>query len=343
MNAIIHDPMPQLDRIATAGEWLQRLHDRRPDHQTWVEWQRWQSDPNNRAAFERLRRVWCAFDHPILRRSLRASIDTPANEPRVDRTPQWLPRTVAFLLAFLCNALLASLFLVSPPAPTEHVYATDKGGFGRFTLPDGTVLEVNTDSRVRLQRSIEGTTARLERGEAFFQSAPNAPSPIQVIAGNTLVAHITGSFAIRLRDDSSVEIAVQAGTVALSGLAQPNASPTQEQLPSIILKLNQTATLQPHHSSIHSIDPHALECRLAWRTRTLCSDGDTVANIVTELNRYNHTRLVIVDSTIGTLRVGGRFSATNPSDFIELIDQIFPGRIVARPTPEDEIHLLAQK
>ena len=343
MNAIIHDPTPQLDRIATAGEWLQRLHDRPPDHHTWTEWQHWQSDPNNRAAFERLLRVWCAFDHPILRRSLRASIETPANKPRRDRTPQWLPRAVAFLLAFLCNALLASLFFVSPPAPVEHVYATDKGGFGRFTLPGGTVLEVNTDSRVRLQRAPEGTTARLERGEAFFQSAPNTRSSIQVIASNTLVAHITGASAIRLRDDGSVEITVQAGTVALSEIAHPEGPPTNKQLPSIILKPNQTATIQAHQASIHSIDPHAVECRLAWRTRTLCSDGDTVANIVSELNRYNHTKVVIVDSTVGTLRVGGRFSATQPSDFIELIDQIFPGRVVARATPEDEIHLLAQK
>ena len=338
MNAIIHDPTPQPDPTATAGDWLQRLHDCPPDHQTWAEWQRWQSDPNNRAAFERLLRVWCAFDHPILQRSLRASIDIPANPPRPDRTPQWLPRTVAFLLALLCNTLLASLFLVSAPAPAEHVYATDKGGFGRFTLPGGTVLEVNTDSRVRLQRSTEGTTARLERGEAFFQSAPNTRSSIQVIANNTLVADITGAFAIRLRDDDSVEITVQAGTVALSAIAQP-----AMELPSIILKPNQTATLQAQQASIRSIDPHVVECRLSWRTRTLCSDGDTIANIVTELNRYNHTRIVIVDATVGTLRVGGRFSATSPSDFIELIDQIFPGRVLARATSEDEIHLLAQK
>jgi transmembrane sensor len=232
---------------------------------------------------------------------------------------------------------------VSPPAPAEHVYATDKGGFGRFTLPGGTVLEVNTDSRVRLQRSTEGTTARLERGEAFFQSAPNTRSSIQVIADDTLVAPVSGAFAIRLRDDNSVEITVLAGTVALSEIAPPEGPPTNEQLPSIILKLNQTATIQAHQASIQPINPHAVECRLAWRTRTLCSDGDTVANIVSELNRYNHTRVVIVDSTVGKLRVGGRFSATQPSDFIELIDQIFPGRVVARATPEDEIHLLAQK
>jgi ferric-dicitrate binding protein FerR (iron transport regulator) len=343
MNAIIHDQPPQLDRVATAGEWLQRLHDRPPDHGTWSEWQRWQSDPNNRAAFEKLLRVWRAFDHPILRHSLRASIDTPVTQPHPDRTPQWLPRTVAFLLAFLCNALLTSILFMTPPAPAEHVYATDKGGFGRFTLPGGTLLEVNTDSRVRLQRSTEGTTARLERGEAFFQSAPNTRSPIQVIAGNTLLAHITGAAAIRLRDDSSVEITVQAGTVALSEIAQPKDRPAMAQLPSIILKLSQTATIQDHQASIHSIDPHALECRLAWRTRTICSDGGTVASIVHELNRYNHTRVVIVDPTVGMLRVGGRFSATRPSDFIELIDQVFPARIIARPTPEDEIHLLAQK
>jgi ferric-dicitrate binding protein FerR (iron transport regulator) len=83
--------------------------------------------------------------------------------------------------------------------------------------------------------------------------------------------------------------------------------------------------------------------RLHWRVRTICSDGDSDADIVREPDRYNHTKVVIVDSTVGTLRIGGRFSATSPGDFIELINRVFPGRVVARTTEEDEIHLLAQK
>ena len=161
------------------------------------------------------------------------------------------------------------------------------------------------------------------------------------MAGNTLVADVTGAAVIRLREDNSVELIVQTGTVAITELVPPTSLPTAE-LPAINLKLNQTATIHNHQSSIHPIDRDTLECRLAWRTRTICSEGDTVADIVRELNRYNHTKVVIVDPTVGTLRVGGRFYATSPDDFIELIDQVFPGRVIARST-DDEIHLFAQK
>jgi ferric-dicitrate binding protein FerR (iron transport regulator) len=58
----------------------------------------------------------------------------------------------------------------------------------------------------------------------------------------------------------------------------------------------------------------ALESRL---TTQLSYQGETLAQAVSELNRHNHRRrLVIADQRIAHVKLSGRFDASDPDSFV---------------------------
>jgi transmembrane sensor len=71
--------------------------------------------------------------------------------------------------------------------------------------------------------------------------------------------------------------------------------------------------------------PANVERMLAWRERRLVFDGEPLATVVEEFNRYNSTPLVITDPRLRTQRISGVFGANDPEsllDFLEKVDHI---------------------
>lgn len=56
--------------------------------------------------------------------------------------------------------------------------------------------------------------------------------------------------------------------------------------------------------------------------RLLRFQGDTLAHVVAEYNRYNRRRMVLEDPLIADLRIGGVFLATDPDSFVNALGQM---------------------
>jgi len=69
--------------------------------------------------------------------------------------------------------------------------------------------------------------------------------------------------------------------------------------------------------------------RLAWQDGMLIFNGGSLAEVVAEFNRYNRRQLVIEDSRLARLRIGGYFKATNLAALVDVLEHGFGVQVVA--------------
>jgi transmembrane sensor len=85
--------------------------------------------------------------------------------------------------------------------------------------------------------------------------------------------------------------------------------------------------------TLESVSQSEIERRLSWQTGVLTFQGQTLAEAVSEVNRYNTRRLVITDPSIADLQLGGTCRGVDLETFVALLELLFPVRAV--PTPDD--------
>ena len=97
-------------------------------------------------------------------------------------------------VALPCAALLTlaavwswSARTVPPEYPADPAYATTVGGYQRIALDDGSVVELNASTHIRVHYSLGERRVELLRGEAHFTVAKNLQRPFRVLADGVAV------------------------------------------------------------------------------------------------------------------------------------------------------------
>lgn len=157
---------------------------------------------------------------------------------------------------------------------------TAEGNIGEFTLPDGTKVWLNENTRLTYPESFNGNTRMVSlSGEAFFEVRKDLGRPFVVEMESLAVEVLGTSFgASCYKDDKMEEIVLKSGSVCISG----------ESLPSpIVLKPSERLIWSPFEGSadVAEID---VENTYRWYEKYLAFDnarfGDILANIE---YRYN--------------------------------------------------------
>lgn len=136
--------------IAQASEWLARLDAGRTTERELDDWR--EADPRRAAAFAQVAAAWSRLD--VLRT---ADALPPARELRVSRRG-WLAGGGA-----LAASLVGGVYLGRDHLLRTGV-STDVGERRTFTLPDGSSVELNTDTRIAWRFDRKRRRLWLERG-----------------------------------------------------------------------------------------------------------------------------------------------------------------------------------
>jgi len=75
--------------------------------------------------------------------------------------------------------------------------------------------------------------------------------------------------------------------------------------------------------STQELPGEAMDRRTTWIRGLLSFHGETLEEVVSEFNRYNERKLVIVDPSIANHSIGGAFQATDPDSFVAGMHQWF--------------------
>jgi transmembrane sensor len=299
------------DRIeAAAARWLAR-HDAGPlsdadarAFETWCE-----GDPRRLGAFVRLQAVSVRMD--------RAGA-LPGMAARPGRQP-WR-YAAAGIAAAIALAIWPTALVVSDYLDTQR-FSTDVGQQYRAALADGSLVELNTATDVAIDLEAERRDVRLRKGEAVFEVAKDASRPFVVKTDLADVRAVGTVFSVRAED--ALQVAVSEGVVAVERdgeiLAYVAAGET--------FGLSRSGEVRRAEGQAARI-----EREMAWRQGKVAFAGETLAQAVVELNRYNRRQVKIADSAVGALHIGGYFRATDPEGFAAAVEDSFP--VVAEVTDE---------
>lgn len=78
----------------------------------------------------------------------------------------------------------------------------------------------------------------------------------------------------------------------------------------------------------------------AWQNREIEFDDARLAEAVADYNRYLTRKIVIDDPRLADLRIGGRFSSTDPEAFLQALALGLDLRVIERA---DAVHILPNK
>ncbi|HVT25504.1 MAG TPA: FecR domain-containing protein [Rhizomicrobium sp.] len=199
--------------------------------------------------------------------------------------------------------------------PNVSTYATAVGGHRTLTLPDGTVIELNTDTVVSIANDLAQRRVWLTKGEALFEVKHDARHPFTVIAGNHTVTDLGTKFVVR-QTSTSVEVALIEGRAQFESIGGSAPRSTE-------LAPGEVAVATGNSMSVTRLPVKQVTDELAWRQGLLVFDGTTLADAVAELNRYNTDKIVIRDPSLAQLRVNGTFPVHARHDFAEVARAVF--------------------
>jgi transmembrane sensor len=190
----------------------------------------------------------------------------------------------------------------------EEMFSTQIGQMREVVLSDGSIVFLNTDSKMSVQFTKEARNIDLLRGEALFDVAKNKQRPFIVSAGDTRVRAVGTSFTVSRLPQKPVRVFVKEGIVELRRADEPEAPPVRA-------SANIQAIAPPDAPIVTMAMPEErLERHLEWQYGRIALDNETLANAAIEFARYSEVR-IIVDSAVSHRTVTGLFASNDPVGF----------------------------
>lgn len=97
-------------------------------------------------------------------------------------------------------------------AVSQITYETQLGEQAHFTLPDGSILHLNTKSKASVHYSAHRRLIKLHQGEGYFDVAHDTTRPFDVVVGQQIVRAVGTAFTVRLAKET-LQVVVAEGTV----------------------------------------------------------------------------------------------------------------------------------
>lgn len=188
-------------------------------------------------------------------------------EERRHKTPYWV-RVAAVIAPFLIGALF--LYIWNRPGDANTLAATSpvieyvekvnpKGQKSTITLEDGTVVNLNADSKLIFKRPFDKEQRRVVlEGEAFFDVAKDSSRPFTIQTEDIATTVLGTSFNIRAyKGAGEILVAVASGKVKVEKVNRPKDEPKDEPL---LLVPNEMGRYSAMNNKIEktSFDPTSL-------------------------------------------------------------------------------------
>jgi transmembrane sensor len=218
---------------------------------------------------------------------------------------------MAMGVVFLAGAVASHAWL----DPTIETQASE---WRSLPLDDGSLVSVGPHTRLRNEFGEQQRVLRLVRGEALFEVAKDAARPFVVDAERAVVRATGTRFGVT-RHDLEVIVTVEEGTILVSSKRAPANT--------VALRAGQQVVVgEAWPPTVREVNASRA---LAWSSRHLVFEGDTIAAAAAEFNRRNRVQL-FVDPALGAQRVYGQFHADDPASFAASVAASKRGIVVHR-------------
>src|SRR5882757_1549270 len=232
---------------------------------------------------------------------------------------QWRRLAIAATIAILVIGG-GTLTMLELSAPT---YATALGEQRSIEFADGSTVELNSRSKIRVKYSKQERDVELIAGQALFHVAHDTSRPFIVAIGATRVRAVGTPFDVYKKSSATVVTVVE-GRVAVSSSPPSEGEPvapglTRETDSSFLLAAGEQLTVTPE-SAQKAASPN-ISGATAWTRAEIVFDAATLSDVVEEFNRYNERQLIIEDPDLLNFHISGTFSSADPESLIRFLRQ----------------------
>jgi transmembrane sensor len=347
MSESIENPNRQLELLHAhqASAWVQVLLD--PSAEQRAAFVKWLKDsPRNVRDFLFMLTIEQALDHldpkhlrdiqalltladgcvvPLMGASARTSelAGVQTSAPGQTVHARWSRKWLA-VAASLLTALLAMWGLLAHEPSGWKQFATATGEQRAFELEDGSIIHLNTNSRVALRFAGQTREVRLLQGEALFRVHHDAARPFRVYTSDAVIQAVGTQFNVYNRPDGT-EVAVIEGRVNVTpeanlSLAKFNVAAASVREDPATRSVGASEEARIDRGGVLSVRavPDVSDS-VAWRERRLVFRQETLEHIVAEFNRYNARQIHLESAAVASRVFTGVFDADDPDSLAQVL------------------------
>ncbi len=273
------------------------------------------ADSAHKQAFSRLEADWA--DAALLSATTIESL-RPSPCPFGFGRPAWQVAACflgLILIASVCFFRADVAHYIAALQGQEARYNTTSGQCKNIVLQDGSRLELNGNSKIRVLLSRWRREVQLAYGEVFFQVSPDKNRPFEVNTPQGQVRVLGTSFQVRSRSGHvAVDVksgAVQVATSTMSGKAEKK----------VILRGGQGVDYS-WAGDMKQPRLARLDEALAWREGKIVFRSSRLAEAARRLKNVYGMR-IILEHGLEDLRFTGTFSASNLEEILHVIELSF--------------------
>ncbi|MBV4357263.1 FecR family protein [Pinibacter aurantiacus] len=305
-------------------------------------------DPEQQYFFELLNNFWSATKSSIVKydeddehfNHILALADETEN-PGLEAPPESAPKKIFHIgrkkiyawsvaAAVLAAVVIIGYNIYTPPkpiqaeiaqtAPHKNEVKAKSGAKSRLTLPDGTKVWLNAESRITYNNNFNTKTREVElEGEAFFDVVKNPGSPFIVHTTGIDIKVLGTAFNVKsYPHEQTIEATLVRGLIEVVKANEPMG-------PKVILQpheklvftksidsLQKIATTKAPQqemmiTSVSANAPDSVMKETSWVYNKLYFDGDTFAELAAKMERWFNVRITFKSEKVAAYRFKGVF------------------------------------
>jgi transmembrane sensor len=219
--------------------------------------------------------------------------------------------------ALAASLLICTIFGAEALQVYGHDYVTGPGETRAVVLADGARITMSGRSALDVSYKNGARQVNLARGEAYFDVVHDPSRPFSVTAGRGEVRDIGTAFSVRRTGDGAT-VVVARGEVEVAPAA-PGA-------PSARLTSDQTVAYDGRGES--AVRATNASEALSWTQGRLNLENRSLADAVTEINRYYKGRLVLLDGAAGARRINAAVDLERIDDWLAALSRAGKAKVV---------------
>ncbi|MGE5565142.1 MAG: FecR family protein [Parcubacteria group bacterium] len=304
------------------------------------------ADPEHAQAYAAIERAWSGAA------AVRADPRVMARRQALLKARGRRAFAVRALAASLVVALLgggvAGVQVLTGPKPlATQAFRTAVGQRATVTLPDGSVVTLNTDTVVRTRADHDRRLVYLDKGQAFFKVAHDKRHPFVVAAAGRTVTALGTAFDVRV-DHGALRVVLVEGKVRVETPAAPAApaGKAAPQTPAPARPAPGQATEMVAGSEL--VAPDDADWRLtradavretSWTRGQIIFDNQPLGAVVDELNRYSDQKMVVAGAKLAATPISGTFKPGDLHGFAVALENYRLARV--ENESEREVRIVA--
>ncbi len=286
----------------------------------------------NKAYFESIKKTWeetgklkptpVAVDVDKAWEKLSFRIDASEKNQKVipiERTRKTPARILLRIAAVLIPIILLTIFYFWQFGKVKYIDIIASQNIIQDSLPDGTVVSVNANSKLTYPDKFKGTKREVVlEGEAYFDVAHDKTRPFIIQTGDAHIKVLGTSFNVNAyKENNEVEVFVKEGKVLLYGI-----NLTSGDTNSVVLTAGEKGIFDKLTQKVRKIKENGIN-DLYWKTKTLIFSKTELSMVIETLRKFYGVDIILNNKDLYYCRLSATFINQPIDNIIDIIAKSF--------------------